>query len=75
MSNKVYTPFPPSVQGSLPKSITASETELQLKVFKHFAATDYTLPGVEKGELMEEEKFWLVWRFYPSSLLCAESIR
>jgi hypothetical protein len=30
------------------------------KVLEHFSKPDYLLPGSEKGELSEEEKFWLV---------------
>jgi hypothetical protein len=62
MDSKIYTPLPPPVSaGATPrKDLTASETDKQQKVFQHFSEPDYALPGVEKGQLTEAEKFWLV---------------
>jgi hypothetical protein len=58
----VYTPIhppspPPDVK--LLADLTPSQQEMCQKVLEHFS-NDYRLPGLEKGELIDEEKFWLV---------------
>jgi len=56
-----YIPFPPppSLSGTKQPPLSAKESELFPVVFDHFAKPDYILPGVNDGELSEEEKFWL----------------
>jgi hypothetical protein len=67
MDNKPITlplPPPPPLADACPhKDLTPNQIELQKKVLDHFSKPDYVLPGEEKGELMEEEKFWLVRSF------------
>jgi len=65
-SDKVYTPLPPppTVHQLDPRgNASLSETEQTMYdgVLAHFAAEDpvYTMPGIEKGELQDHEKFWL----------------
>lgn len=36
------------------------QEEKYAEVLAHFDKADYKLPGEEKGELMDEEKMWLV---------------
>lgn len=62
MSEKVYTPIPPlpSYFTSNPRGeVSATEQGMYDEVLAHFAPDDYALPGVEKGELTETEKYWL----------------
>jgi hypothetical protein len=63
MDSKVFTtPPPPALPADVDpfKNLTANELDLHKKVFDHFSKPDYVLPGLDKGELSEEEKFWLV---------------
>lgn len=39
------------------------------EVLAHFDRDDYRIPGEEKGELMDEEKMWLVRKYLLSSNL------
>jgi hypothetical protein len=58
-----FIPTPPSesIHKSDPsKDLTPKQEEEYDTVYKHFANLDYELGGVENGELMELEKFWLV---------------
>ncbi|KAK7463518.1 Phosphatidylinositol transfer protein (PITP) [Stygiomarasmius scandens] len=61
MSSKVYEPLlPPSEKKDASQPpLTPEQTKMQADVQAHFVKPDYVVPGVEKGELMEEEKFWL----------------
>ena len=61
MSDKVYTlAAPPSREDAKPPvELTENEQDMYEKVLKHFSSPEYALPGIEKGQLKEEEKFWL----------------
>lgn len=61
MSTPHYVPLPPPQPKADSVVLTLSEKqEQQLKeVLDHFTKPEYLLPEVEKGELSEEEKFWL----------------
>lgn len=39
--------------------LTPDQEEKRKHALEHFSKDDYRLPDEEKGELMEEEKFWL----------------
>ena len=59
----VFTPLPvPVIEENLKEqdALTDEQHEKYSEVLKHFNRDDYKLPGEEKGELMDEEKFWLV---------------
>jgi hypothetical protein len=43
-----------------PVELTPEQEEKRKTVLEHFSNDDYRVPEEEKGELMEEEKFWLV---------------
>ena len=62
MSSVDYIPIPPPPPKSdaAPPTLTAEQEEKYAKVYEHFTRAGYTLPGDEKGEFIEEEKFWLV---------------
>ena len=47
-----------------PPNLTTEQEDMYNKVCEHFTKDGYALPGEEKGELTEEEKFWLVC-YYP----------
>lgn len=62
MSAIDYVPLPPpqpKADAGSPK-LTAEQEGLYKKLYEHFTKDGYTLPGEEKGEFTEEEKFWLV---------------
>ncbi|KAF9468031.1 CRAL-TRIO domain-containing protein [Collybia nuda] len=62
MSGKSYlptTPPAPVVEADPRATLTDAEREMYAAVLEHFSVPTYTLPGVENGELLEEEKFWL----------------
>jgi hypothetical protein len=58
----VYAPIaPPFLESAeAPGELTPDQASMTAKVLEHFSKPDYLLPGLEKGELGEEEKFWLV---------------
>jgi hypothetical protein len=59
----VYTPpEPPAIPEDFPPpaALTEEQTAMHAKVLEHFSKSEYTLPDAEKGELLEDEKFWLV---------------
>jgi hypothetical protein len=62
----VYTPIaPPAVpdDAQKPADLTVVQADLHAKVLGHFSTPEYALPEVEKSELTEDEKFWLVSAF------------
>ncbi|KAF9496708.1 CRAL/TRIO domain-containing protein [Pleurotus eryngii] len=62
MSQKTFVPLPvPSAPADCKPSpeLTATEDELYSKVLAHFSNPEYVIPGLAKGQLKEEEKFWL----------------
>ncbi|KAL0065106.1 Phosphatidylinositol transfer protein (PITP) [Marasmius tenuissimus] len=63
MSNRVHEPLlPPKdiIPFSTP-TLTSQQEQMQKEVQAHFSKDGYKIPGIEeeKGELLEEEKFWL----------------
>lgn len=54
------TPVPPTVHETDPRvDLTDSEQLIYEDVLKHFNDPTYNIPGVEQGELTEQERFWL----------------
>lgn len=62
MSAIDYVPLPPPQPkaDAGPPKLTTEQEGLYKKLYEHFTKDGYTLPGEEKGEFTEEEKFWLV---------------
>lgn len=60
-SKKVFLPIPPPTIYKDDPRATLEESELAMynEVVEHFSQTDYSIPNIEKGELMDQEKFWL----------------
>ncbi|KAI0316055.1 hypothetical protein OF83DRAFT_1173255 [Amylostereum chailletii] len=42
-----------------PDTLTDDQKGMHKAVLEHFQNAEYKLPDVEKGDLMDEEKFWL----------------
>ena len=61
MSNTVFEPIIPPTDSVpvQPPKLTPDQERMQKDVQAHFTKPEYVLPGTEKGELIEEEKFWL----------------
>ena len=60
-----YTPIEvPVIEGDSVQNVELTEDQEQKynEVLDHFSKDDFKVPGEEKGDLMEEEKFWLVSR-------------
>jgi len=58
-----YTAYPPPVEPPSEKATlatTPAQAEMHRKVLEHFQSESYQLPGVQNGDLLEDEKFWLV---------------
>jgi hypothetical protein len=58
-----YVPFLPSpaTYTSKQPSLSPSQEELYQIVLDHFSRPAYSIPGIlQNGELIEEEKYWLV---------------
>ena len=59
-----YTPLPipiiPKETTKPSSTLTDAQKTLYTDTLSHFQASDYKLPGVENGELLDEERFWLV---------------
>ena len=55
-------PVPSIPENEKHKSVQLTEDEEKKyqEVLTHFTKDDYRLPDEEKGELMDEEKMWLV---------------
>lgn len=58
---KVFLPIrPPTIYKDDPRlELEESEQSIYDEVLEHFSQTDYSIPNVEKGELIDQEKFWL----------------
>lgn len=59
------SPPPPTITQDATRpwaDLPPNQEEMYEKVLAHFAKEGYSIPGVEegKGELMDEEKLWLV---------------
>lgn len=70
-----HPPPPPPRPGSSEKpdapataisssTLTPAQTAMHKKMLEHFQNESYKIPGIEDGELLEVEKFWLVCVFY-----------
>jgi hypothetical protein len=63
-SKKVYVPLPPPPTNYTedPRAVLSEAEQTHYdEVLAQFGNEDppYTLPGIEKGELQDHEKFWL----------------
>jgi hypothetical protein len=58
----------PGAQGAASSStLTPVQTAMHKKMLEHFQSESYKIPGIEDGELVEVEKFWLVRVLYFSN--------
>jgi hypothetical protein len=58
---KNYAQAPAPADATEPaETLTEQQQEMYKNVLAHFTKEGYVLPKEEKGELIEEEKFWLV---------------
>ena len=60
-----YLPFQPpeNIKEKPVTTLSEDQEEKRVKILKRFEDESYRLPGFDEGELMEEEKFWLVRRY------------
>jgi hypothetical protein len=61
----------PGAAGSSSSSsstLTEAQTAMHKKTLEHFQSESYKIPGIENGELLEAEKFWLVRVFFSSNM-------
>ncbi|KAF8808744.1 CRAL/TRIO domain-containing protein [Phlegmacium glaucopus] len=60
-AEKSFLPIPPpTIYKDDPRAeLQESEQPMYDKVVEHFSQTDYSIPNIEKGELTDQEKFWL----------------
>jgi len=60
-AEKISVPIrPPTIYKDDPRDeLEESEQSLYDEVVEHFSQKDYSIPNIEKGELMDQEKFWL----------------
>jgi hypothetical protein len=63
-SEKKPSATPNAAAGHGGGELTPAQAEMHNKVLEHFQSESYKLPGVQDGELMAEEKFWLVRFFF-----------
>jgi len=45
-------------------TLTPAQIAMHKKILEHFQSESYKIPGIEDGELLEVEKFWLVRVFH-----------
>lgn len=57
-------PDAPATAISSSSTLTPAQTAMHKKMLEHFQNESYKIPGIEDGELLEVEKFWLVCVFY-----------
>ena len=63
-----YTPLSvPFISENEKPNISEEEEQKRMEVLAHFDNNNYRLPGEEKGELLDEEKMWLVSHKLPPS--------
>lgn len=68
-----FTPLPVPIVDAKERIETALSDEQEAKrkeVLAHFAKDDFRIPGEEKGELEDVEKFWLVSILPPFCIKC-----
>lgn len=61
-AEKCHTPLAPLPRyyESNPRAqLSESEQKMYDEVLAHFSPENYALPGLEKGDLTDQEKFWL----------------
>jgi len=63
-ADKVFLPIPPpsAPHKDDPRAVlSANEQKMYDEALSHFTRSDpvYSIPNVEKGELTDQEKFWL----------------
>lgn len=60
--NLVYIPIsPPAASDDFqPAEPKPEQSEMYSKVLDHFSQAEYALPGLENGQLTDQEKLWLV---------------
>jgi hypothetical protein len=64
-----FAPTPLPVDAKEPEeNLTEAQQTMYKHVLDHFSKADYKLPKGDKGELSEEEKFWLVCSADPRSI-------
>jgi hypothetical protein len=51
---------PPDRTFPVQEALTEPQQDQLKNVLAHFSKADFTIPGLSKGDLLEEEKFWLV---------------
>ncbi|KAI0303779.1 CRAL-TRIO domain-containing protein [Multifurca ochricompacta] len=57
-----YTAYPPrplSQEKPVAAVLTTAQVEMHREVLEHFQSKTFKIPGIENGEPLEEEKFWL----------------
>ncbi len=56
-----YIPLevPPCKLSEKPGNLAEEQTQKRDEVLTHFSKEGYQIPGVENGELLDEEKMWL----------------
>ena|ERR1700733_13181209 len=62
MSGKIYEPIEPPTAHFLsdPRAdLTEEERTMYSEVLEHFSKHDHAIPGLEKGELTEMERFFI----------------
>jgi len=69
MMDTVYTPLPPPALPAdfkLADPLAPKHEEMFKEVLAYFTLTEYVIPDSvgEKGQLTEEEKYWLVSLFW-----------
>jgi hypothetical protein len=55
---------PATASSSSSSTLTQAQTAMHKKMLEHFQNESYKIPGIEDGELLEVEKFWLVREIY-----------
>lgn len=64
MTDTIYTPLAPSAAPAdcIPAPLPPKDEKMFEETLAHFSKPGYTITGLdtEKGQLTDEEKFWLV---------------
>ena len=55
---------PADAAASSNSTLSPAQTAMHKKMLEHFQSESYKIPGIEDGELLEVEKFWLVRVIY-----------
>ena len=58
-SEKLGAPAATAASSST-SSLTPAQTAMHKEMLEHFQSESYKIPGIEDGELLEVEMFWLV---------------